>query len=172
MMTEKLRLPSPYNAPNFLDREDLYPLQWKTAPLGDPPDVSGLPSIDHALYLFSTVKFHLAQSYRFFDEDAFVDNVREFYYGNAVNKASESPLWFVQYLLVLAFGNAFLLQSRSSKEFPGSKFFVRAMSVMPDHSTLWKHSLMAMEVLALVGLYLYSIDHRETALVHVSMHTP
>ncbi|KAB8070004.1 hypothetical protein BDV29DRAFT_194421 [Aspergillus leporis] len=64
-----------------------------------------------------------------------------------------------QFLLVLAFGNAFLLQSRNVRDPPGSKFFVRAMS----------HSLLASEALAVAGLYLYSIDHRETAHIYVNL---
>lgn len=166
MMTEKLHLESPYTVPNSLD-QDIYPLHWTPIPVDDPPDISGLPSVDHALYLFNTVKFHLDHNYRFFDEETFLGNVHEFYYGNAVKMATEGRLWFVHFLLVLAFGNAFLLQSRNSKAPPGSKFFVRAMSLVPDHASLWKDSLLAIEVLALAGLYLYSIDHRESAHIYV-----
>jgi proline utilization trans-activator len=168
MMTEKLRMESPYTAPNSLDRE-IYPLHWRHGGVDVPIDISGLPSIDHALYLFNTVKFHLDSSYRFFEEEAFLGHVHEFYHGDALRKASECRLWFVQFLLVLAFGNAFLLQSRDPKGPPGSKFFVRAMSLMPDHASLWKEGLLAVEVLALCGLYLYCIDHRESAHVYVRM---
>ncbi|KAE8370188.1 Zn(II)2Cys6 transcription factor [Aspergillus caelatus] len=166
MLSEKLQLASPYTTPSQLDK-DIYPLQWKQATAEGPPDISGLPSIDHALYLFNTVKFHLGVKYRFFDEDNFLAHIHEFYEGNAAEKANESRLWFVQFLLVLAFGNAFLLQSRNVKDPPGSKFFVRAMALMPDHASLWKDSLLASETLALAGLYLYCIDHRESAHVYV-----
>ncbi|PLB53595.1 Zn(II)2Cys6 transcription factor [Aspergillus steynii IBT 23096] len=165
MMTEKLCMPSPYTVPNSLDC-DVYPLRWRPAAFDDPPDISGLPSIDHALYLFNTVKFHLHQNYRFFEEETFLAHVHEFYFGAAAKKAAECRLWFVQFLLMLAFGNAFL-QSRATQDPPGSKFFVRAMSLMPDHASLWKDSLLATEVLALASLYLYCIDHRESAHVYV-----
>ncbi|KAH8433304.1 fungal specific transcription factor domain-containing protein [Aspergillus melleus] len=165
MMAEKLHLPSPYTVPNSLDC-DVYPLRWRPAAFDDPPDITGLPSIDHALYLFNTVKFHLHQNYRFFDEETFLAHVHEFYFGAAAQKAADCRLWFVQFLLVLAFGNAFL-QSRATQDPPGSKFFVRAMSLIPDHASLWKDSLLATEVLALAGLYLYCIDHRESAHVYV-----
>ena len=166
MMAEKLNIQSPYTIPNMLDQE-IYPLHWRHAVPDEPLDISGLPSIDHAHYLFNTVKFHLDQAYRFFDQDVFLSHIHEFYYGNALEKANESRLWFVQFLLVLAFGNAFLLQSRNSKDPPGSKFFVRAMALMPDHASIWKNGLMAIEVLALAGLYLYCIDQRESAHVYV-----
>ena len=166
MMSENLHLESPYRVPSSLDKE-IYPLSWRPAPIEDPPDISGLPSIDDALYLFNTVKHHLDQHYRFFDEDAFTGHLHEFYDGNSMRKAREDRLWFVHFLLVLAFGNAFLLRSRNSKDPPGSKFFLRAMSLLPDYTTLWTKGLLAVEVLALAGLYLYSIDHRELANVHV-----
>lgn len=166
MLSEKLHLESPYDAPNFSDR-DIYPLKWKSAASDDPPNISGLPSIDHALYLFNTVKFHLGQNYRFFDEEAFVTDMKEFYYGNALEKATRCRLWFVQFLLILCFGNAFLSRSRNTRDPPGAKFFVRAMSLMPDLASMWKDSLLAIEILALVGLYLYSTDHRESAHVYV-----
>ncbi|OJJ35927.1 hypothetical protein ASPWEDRAFT_532510 [Aspergillus wentii DTO 134E9] len=164
MMTERLHLEPVASDPGFLEG-DIYDLQWM--PSTDGPDVSGLPSIDHSLYLFNTVKFHLGQNYRFFDESAFTSHLHEFYYGNALEKATECRLWFVQFLLVLAFGNAFLSRSRNSQDPPGSRFFVRAMSLMPDLRFLWKDCLLSIEVLALAGLYLYSIDHRESAHVYV-----
>jgi hypothetical protein len=72
--------------------------------------------------------------------------------------------------LILAFGTALhLSQPLPSGQPPGSKFFVRAMGLMPDHTALWKDSLFAIEVLAMVGLYLYSIDQRESAHVYVSL---
>ncbi|OGM47217.1 Zn(II)2Cys6 transcription factor [Aspergillus bombycis] len=166
MLSEKLQLESPYTTPSQLD-QDIYPLHWKQATAEGPPDISGLPSVDHALYLFNTVKFHLGVKYRFFEERTFLEHIHEFYYGNSAEKATRSRLWFVQFLLVLAFGNAFLLQSRNAKDPPGSKFFVRAMALMPDHASLWKDSLLASETLALAGLYLYCIDHRESAHVYV-----
>lgn len=166
MMAENLHLESPYKVPSSLDKE-VYPLRWRSAPAEDPPDISGLPSIDDALYLFNTVKHHLDQHYRFFDEESFTARLQEFYSGNSLQKATENRLWFVHFLLVLAFGNAFLLRSRNTKDAPGSKFFLRAMSLMPDYTNLWTDGLLAVEVLALTGLYLYSIDHRESAHVYV-----
>ncbi|OJI96044.1 hypothetical protein ASPVEDRAFT_35372 [Aspergillus versicolor CBS 583.65] len=166
MMAENLHLESPYKVPSSLDKE-VYPLRWRSAPAEDPPDISGLPSIDDALYLFNTVKHHLDQHYRFFDEESFTARLQEFYSGNSLQKATENRLWFVHFLLVLAFGNAFLLRSRNTKDAPGSKFFLRAMSLMPDYTNLWTDGLLAVEVLALTGLYLYSIDHRESAHVYI-----
>ncbi|KAL4930805.1 uncharacterized protein BDV17DRAFT_297406 [Aspergillus undulatus] len=166
MMAENLHLESPYRIPSSLDKE-VYPLRWRPAPIEEPPDINGLPSVDDALYLFNTVKHHLDQHYRFFDEASFTARLHEFYSGNSLQKATENRLWFVHFLLVLAFGHAFLLRSRNSRDPPGSKFFLRAMSLMPDYTNLWTDGLLAVEVLALAGLYLYSIDHRESAHVYI-----
>jgi proline utilization trans-activator len=171
MLTEKLNLNgSPYNTPAFGDNE-AYPIQWEVgSAVKKKPDVTGLPGLEDARYMFNTVKFHIGQIYRLFDDDAFIANMEEFYGDNAaVEKANECRLWFVQFLVVLSLGKAFLSQSKSRTEPPGAKFFTRAMSLMPDHGSLWKDSLIAIDVLALAGLYLFSIDHRESGHVYVSL---
>ncbi|KAF4497781.1 C6 transcription factor [Fusarium agapanthi] len=156
--------PGGLNIPPQLIEEDVYKLSWQQL---DKADVSGLPSLDYAIYLFHTFKFHLGQTYRLFDEVEFVNQIRDFY-SDAQSKAEENRLWYVKFLLILAFGTAFLSsQPLPSKEPPGAKFFVRAMGLMPDHTALWKDSLFAIEVLAMVGLYLYSIDERESAHVYL-----
>lgn len=164
-MTQKLHNRYPHNAPTLVQKE-IYPLKWSSSAATDMPDISGLPSLDHATYLFDTVKFHLGQSYRFFDEETFISQLKEFYHGEPAIIARDDRLWFIQYLLVVSFGTALLCRS-STEDPPGSKFFVRAMSLMPDHASLWKDSLMAIEVLALAALYLYSIDKRESAYIYV-----
>ncbi|SPO07038.1 uncharacterized protein DNG_09732 [Cephalotrichum gorgonifer] len=164
LLSEKLNLE--YSAPNSFG-EDVYSLKWSPLGADCTPDTSGLPSIDHALYLMETVKFNLGQNYRFFDEGEFVKHMREFYFGDPVAKASECRLWFVQFLLVLAFGKAFLSRPSNTKDPPAASLFIRAMSLMPEMTSLWKDSLIAIEVLALAGLFLYSIDYRESAHVFV-----
>lgn len=166
MLSQKLHIENPGSPPSYFGT-DTYPLNWKSCPDDVVPDVSGLPSIDHAMFLFNAVKFHLGQHYRFFDDSTFLQNVQELYYGSAVEKAAACRLWFAQFLLVLAFGQAFVAKSKGLREPPGAKFFVRAMALIPDLSSLWKDSLLAIEVLALAGLYLYSTDHRESAHVYV-----
>ncbi|KAM5360787.1 hypothetical protein ACJZ2D_013533 [Fusarium nematophilum] len=165
MLGDKLH-PGGQLIPPQLIENDVYSLSWNQSAPGELPDISGLPSLDHAIYLFNTFKFHLGQTYRLFDEVEFENQIREFY-ANAPQKAAENRLWFVKFLLILAFGTAFHAQPTNSLDPPGSKFFVRAMSLMPDHTALWKDSLLAIEVLAMVGLYLYSIDERESAHVYL-----
>lgn len=169
MMTEKLQL-TPLDDTLGLLEGEVYSLQWKHNSASGPPDTTGLPSIDQALYLFNTVKFHLGQVYRFFDDTTFIKNINEFYYGNPQAKATACSLWYVQFLLVLAFGNAFLSRSRDTHEPPGAKFFERAVALMPELTYLWQDSLLAIEVTAMIALYLYSVDYRESAHVYVSLY--
>ncbi|GLB07486.1 hypothetical protein AtubIFM57258_002827 [Aspergillus tubingensis] len=171
MIAEKLQIVSHCSGPDLFDG-DLYPIHWNPLPVNEHPDVSNLPSMDYALYLFNTVKFHLGHNFRLLDEANFLDHIKEFYHGDAAKEASKNRLWFVQFLLVLAFGNAFLLpvgyrSSSDNKEPPGAKFSVRAMSLMPDPTTLSRSGFVAIEVLALAGLYLYCIDHRSSAYSYV-----
>ena len=166
-MSEELHHEYPQNAPTLIERE-VYPLRWNLCSANDAPDITGLPSLDYALYLFDTVKFQLGQSFRFFDEKQFAKRLQEFYHGEPAKMASEYCLWFIQFLLVVAFGTALLCRSKSAQP-PGSQFFVRAMSLMPYHAPMWKDSLLASEVLAMASLYLYSIDQRESAVLHVSL---
>lgn len=174
MVTEKLNLEtSPFSAPNF-STTPVYSFQWTTgSAVNNPPDVSGLPSLEDAKYLFTTVKFHISKIYRILDERAFMSKMEEFYRNDdPVRVAGGSRLWFVEFLLILSLGKALLSVERNQKDPPGAKFFTRAMSDMPDHSEMWKSSLLAIDVLCLTALYLYSIDHRESANVYVSIDLP
>lgn len=170
MMTEKPDLDSDKDPPQFYLDGDVYPFEWPRATTPGLPDTTGLPSLNYALYLFQTVRFHLGRAYRFFDEELFINNIHEFYNSSSDEKAVRPRFWFVQFLMVLALGNAFLSRPRNQKDPPGSKYFSRAMSAMPNYTSTGKDSLLAIEALALVGLYLYAIDHRESAHVHVSKH--
>lgn len=168
LMTEKLDVGPGIATPKFYLDGDLYPLSWNSLPVTNAPDMSCLPSIDYVLYLFNIVKFRIGPRYRFLDEAAFISHLQEFYSNRGCENAIGSRFWFVQFLLVLSLGNAFVARPRTQSGPPGSKFFTRAMSVMPNYTSTGKDSLTAMEALALVGIYLYAIDHREAAHVHVS----
>ncbi|KAI1394410.1 fungal-specific transcription factor domain-containing protein [Hypoxylon trugodes] len=164
MLREKLHPEDP-SIPSCLIDPDLWTLTWRTSS-SDLPDFSGLPSVEHAIFLLNTVKFHIGQTYRFFNESEMESQIRNFY-SNALHKAGECRLWFVKFLLILAFGTAFQAPPTTSQEPPGAKFFTRAMGLLPDPSSLWKDSILAIEVLALVGLYLFSIDERESAYLYL-----
>lgn len=167
MLGKRLNIDVPENLVSELWGET-YDVRWSPVSIDAPLDITALPPHDHALYLYNTVKFHLGQHYRFIDHGVFLENLNEFYCGeNPLAKATHCRLWYAQFLLILAFGNAFLSRSRNPKEPPGAKYFIRAMSIIPDQASLWKDSLLAIEVLAQAALYLYSIDYRESAHIYV-----
>ncbi|KAL4895512.1 Zn(II)2Cys6 transcription factor [Aspergillus ambiguus] len=142
---------------------DIYPLDWTRDPTSGCS--AELPSLDYALHMLNITKLHLGQAYRFLDEDSFVSHILAFY-NNSEEETAESRIWFVQFLLILAFGKAFLSRP-NGHDAPGSKFFVRAMSIMPVDTSTGRDSLMVIEALALAALYLYAIDHRENAHLYV-----
>ncbi|CRK22485.1 hypothetical protein BN1708_013425, partial [Verticillium longisporum] len=165
LMKEKLYPDSEEGSVDVYDGK-IYPLHWKPAS-SDAPDITGLPSMDYAIYLFNAVKFHLGRAYRFFEDASFLSRMHEFYDGEARAVATQHRFWFVQYLLMLAFGKAFVSRSRASKDPLGACYFTRAMSLMPDPAVFRRDSILAIEVTALAGLYFYAIDHRESAHVYL-----
>ena len=74
-----------------------------------------------------------------------------------------------QYLLVLAFGEAFLYRDAPAPAPAGSAFAARAMALLPDVPQFHDEGLLAIEVLALAAIYLHSIDMRVPAFQYVSL---
>lgn len=166
MMSEKLDLENQQSLPFKLDG-DIYPLDWSNLkPYPEPLLSIPLPPIDQTIHAFSVVKFYLGQIYHLFNED-FEEQIRHFYERRVAGEMIHSRMWFVQLLLVLAFGRAFSSRARTEDSPPGSKMFISAMSIMPNQTFTGKDSLTVIENLALISLYLYAIDHREGAHSHV-----
>ncbi|KAF5646635.1 positive activator of transcription [Fusarium tjaetaba] len=128
----------------------------------DAPDMSALPTKDFALYLINSVKFHCGWLYSLFDEDIFMERFRLFHQ-KPTEYARAEPLWFIHYLLVLAFGKAFVVQSTKSRRPPGGDFFVQAMKLMPDFNFFDCDIIEEMQVLCCAALYLQSVDHIQQA---------
>ncbi|KAF4435785.1 Proline utilization trans-activator [Fusarium acutatum] len=128
----------------------------------DVPDMSALPTKDFALYLINSVKFHCGWLYSLFDEDSFMERFRLFH-ENPSEYARAEPLWFIHYLLVLAFGKAFVVQSTKSRRPPGGDFFIQAMKLMPDFNFFDCDIIEEMQVLCCAALYLQSVDHIQQA---------
>ncbi|RHZ70181.1 hypothetical protein CDV55_105702 [Aspergillus turcosus] len=146
---------------------DAYQIHWRQASSEEIPDIGGLPSRDQAIYMLNTVRFHFGHLYLLFDEKGFSRNLEEFYH-NASAKVHESRLWYVQFLVVLAFGEALLAPvRRASNTALWTKYFSRAMSLLPDTTALWQDPLLAIEVLALIALYIHSVDMRDSAYCYI-----
>lgn len=100
------------------------------------------------------------------EEEAFLPHLHEFY-EEGLEKAKAEPLWFVQYLLVIALAKAFLATPANPKSPPGATFFQRAMSLMPDFLGLHRQPNLGIQILLLAGLYLVSVDMKDAAYAYV-----
>ncbi|KAL4947206.1 cytochrome P450 [Aspergillus filifer] len=115
------------------DEQGIFPgCAWRVTyiPLSLAPgalDTSNLPPLDYVLYLFQIVRFPLGQAYRLFEEDSLVTHLHGFYDRRPDSRASEPSFWFVQFLMVLALGNACFARPRNQNDPLGSKYFARAI---------------------------------------------
>ncbi|KIX00026.1 uncharacterized protein Z518_10953 [Rhinocladiella mackenziei CBS 650.93] len=139
-----------------------YQIEWTAVDPTAAVDTTDLPSIDYTLYLMNAVKFHTCQMYRPFDDEEFTRNLYEFHQ-LGLEKINSSRLWFVQFLLIVALGKAMVITVKDPTTAPGSLWFQRAMSLMPDFVRLQRESALAIQVLCLVALYLVSVDMKEAA---------
>ncbi|XEV06902.1 hypothetical protein FSHL1_012189 [Fusarium sambucinum] len=143
----------------------LFDFKWdgtrRVAP-GDALDMTALPPKDFALYLINSVKFHCGWLYTLFDEDNFMERFYRFH-DNPTEYSRAEPLWFVHYLIVVALGKAFVVQSAKSRRPPGGDLFIQAMKLMPDFSFFECDIIDEMQVLCCAAIYLHSVDHIQQA---------
>ena len=167
-LAEQRQPPSQPTSPDIFGVDgDAFRLRWVPQPPEAVPDLANLPPVDYALCLFHTVKFHLGQFAQIIDEPTFLAHLEAFD-GKALEVAQTQRLWFAEYLLILAFGEAFTAQAGPTLVPPGSNFAERALAVLPDFAQLHEEGLESIEVLALVALYFHSIDMRSSAYQYVS----
>ncbi|OQD98122.1 hypothetical protein PENSOL_c010G03468 [Penicillium solitum] len=143
-----------------------FKLTWRPYPPDEVPDVTNLPPLDYALFLFNTVKFYFGFLSFMIDETAYLQDLHEFYRDPPAKAASKRP-WYCQYLLVLAFGKAFLIQKNPSGPPPGHQYASRAMALLPDLSGVDEDPLGCIQALSLGAVYLQSIDMRRAAFQHI-----
>ncbi|KAJ5497430.1 Transcription factor [Penicillium fimorum] len=143
-----------------------FKLTWRPYPPDEVPDVTNLPPLDYALFLFNTVKFYFGFLSFMIDENAYLEDLHAFYRDPPAKAASNRP-WYCQYLLVLAFGKAFLTQKNPSGTPPGHQYASRAMALLPDLSGVDEDPLGCIQALSLGAVYLQSIDMRRAAFQHI-----
>ena len=125
-----------------------------------------MPSIDYAIFLINAVKFHCGQLVHLFDEEDFHAKLHTFYNSTEQDKLSNS-LWYVQFLLIIAFGRTLVQRKHRELKPPGADFFVHALQLLPDTNSLCREPLVATEVLRGIALYLQALDSRNAAHVTV-----
>lgn len=133
-------------------------LTWNPIGFSQSPDVSNLPCYDYTLFMLSTVKYHLGTFSEVIDYDTFATHLKHFY-ASPVEHATRERFWYAQFLLVLAFGEAFT--SRGEHEaVSGIEYASRALSLIPALVPIELDTVAAVEALCLAALYLQSIDLR------------
>lgn len=128
---------------------------------------STLPTQDFAIYLINSVKFRCCQLYYLFNEEDFMQQFA-LYHENPTEYPSISPLWYVHYLIILAFGKAFVVQTSKSQIPPGAELFVYAMKLMPDLTFFKCDPIEKIHVLCCAALFLQCLNYRPAAHRYVS----
>ncbi|KAL6819050.1 hypothetical protein V8C40DRAFT_252346 [Trichoderma camerunense] len=140
-----------------------WPSTSQTTPSA-PLTIDRLPSLTYSLYLTDTVKFYLGPMYHLYDEDIFRQRLNDFYAtGPWVEPPRSSRLWFIQYLLIMALGKALIMPGSSDKRPTGCDYVLRAIELLPDVHGYYTDSILSVEILCCLSLYLQSIDHRNAA---------
>ncbi|KAH7028774.1 uncharacterized protein B0I36DRAFT_126134 [Microdochium trichocladiopsis] len=139
-----------------------YDLPWDGIPLGEPPSLATVPTIDHAIYLINAVKFHCTQLFHLFDEETFIPALYAFYQRSPGTRHETDRLWLVHFMLILSFGKAFTVRNKG-KNPAGIEYFIKALQFLPSTIMLWRHPVHSTEVLSCIALYLQCLDYRIVA---------
>ncbi|KAI6750497.1 hypothetical protein HG530_014778 [Fusarium avenaceum] len=131
--------------------------------------MESLPSLDYALYLTNTVKFHIVQTYHLFDEEHFMQNLMSLYSDGPPPLSAENRMRYVQYFLVMALGKGLLTRGMSKAGLPGGDYFMRAMELFPNANDLYQDPILSIEVCCGLALYLQAVDHRNSAYLYLGM---
>ncbi|KAF4339946.1 positive activator of transcription [Fusarium beomiforme] len=154
---------SPISVDNLLFDGLAYDLGWdgsRITPTLDPPV---MPSLDHAVFLINTVKFHCGQLFHLFDEESFMGYLHEFY-ANPSRHIAAADLPYIHLLLILAFGKAFAeTNNYQAKRPPGADYFVTALRLLPSIHILVYQPLISTEILCCIALYFESLDYRHSS---------
>lgn len=158
---------SPLPAADLLFDGSAYDLLWdgtRSLPESAAPII---PSIDYAMFLINAVKFHCGQMMHLFDEEEFMSNLHTFYSGTSTRATWKGSLWYVHFLMIIAFGKTFVQQQNHTSRPPGADYFIQALKLLPDTDKLCRDPIMATEVLSCIALYHQSLDARNAA--HVTI---
>lgn len=138
-----------------------YDLGWDGSRMDPMLENPVIPSLDHAIYLINTVKFRCGQLYHLLDEDDFTRSLHDFYAdGGQTGKGS---LWYIHFLLILAFGRTFVEPKSQERKLPGIDYFVKALQILPEHHQLYSSPMTSTEILCCIALFYQSLDCRSPA---------
>lgn len=130
-----------------------------------------IPTKEYAIHLIHVVKFHCCQLFHLYDEQEFMGYLDAFYSQPppATPSTRKERLWYIQFLLLLAFGKAFVSRRCHGRRPPGVEFFTRAIELLPSTVTLSREPMMSVEILICLALYIHCLDYRISAYNYVSL---
>ena len=126
----------------------------------------GLPTLDHAIYLISTVKFNLGQLFHLFDEEELMESCYKLYDAQP-DISPRMNLCYAHFYFVVALGQALQSQQRREKLPYGYDLFYCTFQNLPTMGVLMQKPVLAIEILCCAALYLHCIDHRHYAYIIV-----
>ncbi|KAG4268066.1 hypothetical protein FPRO04_04482 [Fusarium proliferatum] len=132
-------------------------------------NIEGLPSLDYALYLTNTVKFHIVQTHHLFDEQRFMPALHSLSNDGPPLVTAGNRMWYVQYFLIMALGKGLLTRGMSKAGSPGNEYFMKAMELFSDTYGLYIDHILSIGVCCGLALYLQAVDHRNSAYVYLGM---
>jgi proline utilization trans-activator len=91
------------------------------------------------------------------------------FYSNSDDGPWKESLWYIHFLLIIAFGKTFVQHKQNAPKPPGADFFVLAVQLLPDTSRLCKEPVIAAEILCCIALHLQALDSRNAAHVTVGL---
>ncbi|KAL9093941.1 MAG: hypothetical protein Q9165_003864 [Trypethelium subeluteriae] len=153
---------APLSAATLLFEGSTYSLGWDGQRTSANVDSSVLPAADFAIYLIDAVRFHCGQLFHMFDETTFMVHFHNFY-DEPSNQRTYPRLWYIHFLIILAFGKGFVVRAKNEKQPPGSELFVQAMKLLPDISYMYSDTIQSIEMLCCAALYLQCLDNRSAA---------
>ncbi|KAJ5039885.1 hypothetical protein NUH16_009678 [Penicillium rubens] len=113
------------------------------------------------MYLINAVKFRCGQLYHLFEEDVFMSSLQQFYSGDG--QSMTNSLWYIHFLLILAFGKGFVQPKAQGRKPPGVSYFVKALQLLPDPTALYRDPTLGTEILCCIALYYQCVDFRTSA---------
>ncbi|KZL76341.1 Zn(II)2Cys6 transcription factor [Colletotrichum tofieldiae] len=140
-----------------------YDLGWDGSRTTQTLDNRLIPSYDYAIFLINAVKFHCGQMFHLFEEDEFMGHMQTFYSKSSTDRAEEDSLWYIHFLVVLAFGKSLIQRKNQGKRPAGAEFFVRALQLLPDVTALCKEPILSAEILCSMAWYYQALDFRHAA---------
>ncbi|KAK1485114.1 fungal specific transcription factor domain-containing protein [Colletotrichum tamarilloi] len=141
-----------------------YDLGWDGSRTTQMLDNRLIPSHDYAIFLINAVKFHCGQMFHLFEEEEFMFHMQTFYGKSSTDRAEENSLWYIHFLVILAFGKSLIQRKTHGNNRPaGADFFVRALQLLPDVTALCKEPIMSTEILCSMAWYYQALDFRHAA---------